>query len=77
VVGGDADLVIFDPEAETVISAKTQEHNVDYSVFEGVQLKGLPQSVMLRGRFAVKDGKYVGKQGPGKFIHRSASGSQL
>lgn len=74
VVGGDADLVIFDPEAKGVVSAKTSQHNVDYSAYEGMKLKGLPVSVLLRGKFAVRDGKYVGKQGAGQFIARGPSG---
>jgi dihydropyrimidinase len=76
VVGGDADIVIFDPEIEKVISAETQDHNVDYSAFEGFKLKGAPVSVLLRGKFALKDGKYVGEQGYGKFMHRTKSGKQ-
>ena len=74
VVGGDADLVLLDPQATGEISAETQHHNVDYSAYEGMKLKGLPESVLLRGKFAVRDGKYVGEQGKGKFITRSASG---
>jgi dihydropyrimidinase len=73
-VGGDADLVVFDPEATGQITAKTHHHNVDYSAYEGMKLKGLPESVLLRGKFAVRDGEYVGEQGHGRFIARSASG---
>ncbi len=74
VVGGDADLVIFAPEAEGEISVKTQKHNVDYSAFEGFKLKGLPETVLLRGRFAVRNGEYVGQKGQGQFIARGSSG---
>jgi dihydropyrimidinase len=74
VAGGDADLVIFNPEATGEVSVKTQYHNVDYSAYEGFKLKGLPQTVLLRGRYAVRDGMYVGEQGHGRFITRSASG---
>jgi dihydropyrimidinase len=74
IAGGDADLVVFDPEAAGKISVKTQYHNVDYSAYEGFELKGLPLTVLLRGRFAVRDGVYVGEQGHGRFIARSASG---
>jgi dihydropyrimidinase len=77
VVGGDADLVVFDPEAKGVVSAKTSQHNVDYSAYEGMKLKGLPVSVLLRGRFAVRDGKYVGEQGAGRFIARGPSGKKV
>ena len=40
VVGGDADLVIFDPEARQTITAENQYHNVDFSAYEGYELKG-------------------------------------
>jgi len=76
-VGSDADLVIFDPKAEGVVSAKTTKHNVDYSAYEGMKLKGLPESVLLRGKFALRDGKYVGEQGSGRFIARGASGKMV
>jgi len=77
VVGGDADVVIFDPAAKGVVSAKTSQHNVDYSAYEGMKLKGLPVSVLLRGKFALRDGKYVGKQGAGQFIARGPSGKMV
>lgn len=73
-VGGDADLVIFDPNAEGTISAKTQNHNVDYSAFEGFALKGLAETVLLRGKIAAKGGRYVGGRGAGRFIARESSG---
>ena len=60
-----------------MVSAKTTKHNVDYSAYEGMKLKGLPESVLLRGKFAVRDGKYVGEQGAGKFIARGPSGQAV
>lgn len=77
VVGGDADVVIFDPKSKTKITAATQKHNVDYSAFEGFELDGQPTDVLLRGKFAVRSGKYVGEQGFGKFISRKESGHKL
>jgi len=74
-VGSDADLVIFDPEAKGIVSVETSNHNCDYSAYEGMELQGLPESVLLRGKFAVRDGEYVGEQGSGQFIPRSASGT--
>jgi len=46
-VGSDADLVIFDPNHEEVISAKTHHMRVDYSMFEGIRTKGAPKTVFL------------------------------
>jgi dihydropyrimidinase len=69
-VGSDADLVLFDANAEQVISAATHHMRVDYSMFEGIRVKGLPKSVLSRGRAIVENGKFVGKAGTGEFIKR-------
>src|SRR5579862_2762860 len=69
-IGSDADLVVFDPNAEHVISAKTHHMRVDYSMFEGVRVKGAPKVVLSRGRTLIENGKFVGKAGAGEFIKR-------
>ncbi|HET9402779.1 MAG TPA: dihydropyrimidinase, partial [Candidatus Acidoferrales bacterium] len=52
-VGSDADIVIFDPNEEQVISAKTHHMRVDYSMFEGIRVKGVPKTVLSRGRVVI------------------------
>jgi dihydropyrimidinase len=69
-VGSDADLVIFDPNEEQVISAKTHHMRVDYSMFEGIQIKGVPKTVLSRGRAVIDAGKFVGRPGSGQFLRR-------
>src|SRR5881397_298902 len=69
-VGSDADLVIFDPNHEEVISAKTHHMRVDYSMFEGIKIKGAPKTVFSRGRAVVDAGKFVGRPGAGQFLRR-------
>jgi dihydropyrimidinase len=71
-VGSDADLVIFDPNEEQVISAKTHHMRVDYSMFEGIQIKGVPKTVLSRGRAVIDAGKFVGRPGSGQFLRRQA-----
>jgi dihydropyrimidinase len=71
--GGDADLVVYDPNYRGKISAKTHHVNVDYSVFEGWKIEGRPSVVSVRGEVAVRDGKFVGKIGRGKFLQRKPS----
>jgi dihydropyrimidinase len=44
--------------------------NVDYSAFEGWKIEGRPSVVTVRGQVAVRDGKFVGKPGRGKFLQR-------
>jgi dihydropyrimidinase len=69
-VGSDADLVIFDPNEEMTISAKTHHMNVDYSCYEGMKVKGVTKTVLSRGEMVIDEGKYVGKPGRGKFLKR-------
>jgi dihydropyrimidinase len=71
--GSDADLVVFDPNYRGTISAKTQAMNVDYSAFEGWKLEGRPSTVTVRGQVAVRDGKFTGTLGRGRFLQRVPS----
>jgi dihydropyrimidinase len=72
--GSDADLVVFDPEAERVLSAATHHMNVDYSCYEGRSVRGVPEVVMQRGAVLVEDGKLLATPGQGKFLPRGRSG---
>jgi dihydropyrimidinase len=69
-VGSDADLVIWDPEAEHTISARTHHMRVDYSMFEGFRLKGNAERVFSRGVLVVDRSRWLGKAGRGAFIRR-------
>jgi dihydropyrimidinase len=69
-IGSDADLVVFDPNEEQTISAKTHHMRVDYSMFEGIRVKGVPKIVLSRGRTIIENGKFVGKPGAGEFLKR-------
>ena len=71
--GADADLVVYDPNYCGKISVKTQSMNLDYSAFEGWKIEGRPSVVTVRGQVAVRDGKFVGKHGHGKFLQRQPS----
>jgi dihydropyrimidinase len=70
-IGADADLVVWDPERKHVLSEKTLHMRVDYSPFEGKEIKGGPSQVLSRGKVIIENGKYVGKQGDGRFVKRS------
>jgi dihydropyrimidinase len=69
-IGSDADLVVFDPNQEQVISVKTHHMRVDYSMFEGIQIKGVPKTVLSRGRPVIDAGQFVGRPGNGQFLRR-------
>ncbi len=69
-VGSDADLVIYDPEYRSVLSAKTQHVNNDYCGFEGMEILGRPAAVTVRGKVQVRDGKFIGERGRGQLLKR-------
>lgn len=69
-VGSDADLVIFDPGKEHKLSAATHHMNVDYSAYEGWEVKGKCETVILRGKVAIGQGKVMVEKGYGRFVKR-------
>jgi dihydropyrimidinase len=68
--GSDADLIVFEANEEQTISVKTHHMRVDYSMFEGTRVKGVPKTVLSRGRVIVEGGRFVGKVGAGEFLKR-------
>jgi len=71
-VGSDADLVVWDPAAEKTITAGAQQSAIDYNVFEGHRVTGLPRFTLTRGRVAVTEGRLDGHEGWGRFVPREA-----
>ena len=72
-VGADADLVVWDPEKSKTITASSQQSSIDYNVFEGKEVKGLPRFTLTRGHVAVHDGEIRTQEGHGKFVKREAN----
>ena len=70
-VGADADIVVWDPNKEKTITANTQQSSIDYNVFEGHHVKGLPRYTLSRGQVAVFDGEVRTQEGHGKFVSRA------
>ena len=70
-IGSDADLVIFDPKRKHTISAKTHHMRVDYSMFEGIEVTGMPDVVLSRGQVLVEGNQFRGRVGAGEFIRRA------
>jgi len=57
--GSDADLVIWNPNKEEVISAKTHHMNCDLNIYEGFSIKGTAEVVILDGRVVLENGKLL------------------
>jgi dihydropyrimidinase len=75
--GSDADIVVWDPEKALTISASTHHSNVNYNLFEGTEVRGAPEVVMVRGQVIVEDDELVGQPGAGQFIKRARFGEEL
>jgi dihydropyrimidinase len=73
VPGADADLVVFDPAAERVLSAVTHHSATDYSVYEGMAVRGRAEVVMQRGEVLVDGDGFHGSPGAGRFLRRSTA----
>ena len=72
-VGSDADLVLWDPRAERVISAATDLHRCDQSLYEGFKVKGAPSHVIAGGRVVYAEGDLRVERGAGRYLPRSRS----
>lgn len=76
-IGSDADIVIFDPCKKHKISASTHHHHCDYSAYEGLEVTGRAETVILRGKIAIDKGNLKIKKGYGEFIKRSKTTNVL
>jgi dihydropyrimidinase len=74
--GGDADLVLWDPDAEHVLTIGDLHHDGDYSPWEGWAVIGRPVTTLLRGRVIVEAGRLVGEPN-GRFVPRKADPALL
>ena len=72
--GSDADIVLYDPNGQTTISAATHHMNLDYSAWEGFTIAGKVDTVISRGEVLVdRDGGYHGRKGRGRYLKRGLS----
>src|SRR5919197_657175 len=76
-VGSDADIVVFDPAREHTITAASQHSKCDYNLFEGTEVTGSPELVLLRGNVLVENGDLVASPGIGQFVKRARFGEEL
>jgi len=76
-VGSDADIVVFDPAKRVTISAATHHSKSDYNLFEGTEVTGSPEVVVLRGNILVEGDELVAQPGIGRFVARAKFGQEL
>ncbi|KAG1677362.1 hypothetical protein FOA52_010741 [Chlamydomonas sp. UWO 241] len=73
--GGDADVIVFDPEEEHVLSASMHHSRMDTNVYEGMKIKGRVVATVSRGRLLWEDGKLHAQPGTGRFIPLPTGGA--
>jgi dihydropyrimidinase len=76
-VGSDADIVVFDPEKKVTITAADHHSKIDYNLFEGTEVTGSPEVVLLRGQVLVENDELVASPGVGQFVARAKFGEEL
>jgi dihydropyrimidinase len=76
-VGSDADIVVFDPEKKVTISASTHHSKIDYNLYEGTEVTGSPEVVLLRGNVLVENDELIASPGIGQFVARAKFGEEL
>ncbi len=76
-VGSDADIVVFDPEKKLTISAANHHSKIDYNLYEGTEVTGSPEVVLLRGNVLVEGDELVASPGVGQFVARAKFGEEL
>ncbi len=70
-IGADADLVIADLDAVRTVTAASLQGRADYSIYEGMTLRGWAETTMVRGTVVARDGEVVSHPGQAGFIHRA------
>src|SRR5205085_10809099 len=75
--GADADLVLWDPQGTKTISAKTQCSKVDFNIFEGRRVRGIPTHTVSQGRVVYADGDLRAEKGAGRYVKRPAFGANF
>jgi dihydropyrimidinase len=73
-IGRDADIVMFDPTANRTIRAADLHHTSDYTPYEGLAVRGAVRDVFVRGRAVIRDGRFEGTRGAGRFVERDLGG---
>lgn len=76
-VGSDADIIVWDPNRKRTISAQTHVQAVDFNIFEGMEVTGVPEYVIVNGRVCVDECELKAVHGFGKYINTEPFGTYV
>jgi dihydropyrimidinase len=75
--GNDADLVIFDPNKEVMLSREVLHSQCDYTPYAGRYLRGYPVTTISRGEVVMRDGEFTGRAGRGRLVARGPLAAEV
>jgi dihydropyrimidinase len=70
--GHDADIAVWDMTATSTLTAAGTHSNVDYTLYEGMVVRGVPVKVYRRGELIVDGDRFLGDAGTGHYLRRQA-----
>ena len=73
-VGADADIVVWDPKGTRTISAETHHQNIDFNIYEGMEVTGLAAYTVSQGKVVYDKGEIKAERGAGRYIDRPCYG---
>ncbi|MCR9213472.1 MAG: dihydropyrimidinase [Proteobacteria bacterium] len=76
-IGADADIVVWDPKMTRTISVETHHQNIDFNIFEGMEVTGSPSHTISQGKVVFKDGQLNVVKGAGRYIKRPTFNSHF
>jgi dihydropyrimidinase len=76
-IGSDADILIWNPKTENIISAKTHHQRCDSNIYEGMATKGSPDHVIAKGKIIISKGKFIGGKTKGNYLFRKKNQESL
>ena len=76
-IGADADVVIIDPHKEFVVDYKESESSIEYSIYQGWKIKGMPVATFVNGYLVAENMKIVDETPHGKLVRHNPKGAKL
>jgi len=72
-IGSDADIVIYDPRPESILTGANLHHLAGYTPYEGLRVQGQVKATLSRGHIIYLDGQFTGQEGQGRFVKRAGN----
>lgn len=71
-IGSDADIALWDPDARVTLTNAILHHGADYTPYEGLEVRGWPVQLLVRGKTVMERGSLV-DEGHGCYQSRNRS----